>query len=94
MNKYEAMVLYSPELKDSEVKKKIQELKDKINEFKGEIIEEDYWGIKELAYTVNKYSQGYYSVILFNMQQDQINKLSMWLNQNEENILRNLITRI
>lgn len=94
MNKYEMMVLYKPELKEAEVKKSIDELKKKITDLQGKDVEEDYWGLKELSYTIDKYTQAYYTVIRYELDSSSANQLSMYLNKQQDNILRNLITRI
>ena len=65
MNTYEAMIIFKPELKDSEIKKNITEIKEKVSSFGGKVIKEDDWGMKNLAYEMNKKTKGYYFVFQF-----------------------------
>jgi len=92
MNKYELMVIYDSSLKEDEVKKNISTLKDKIKELKGSLTNEDYWGLKDLAYEINKASKAYYLVLKADMEADSAKGLNSWL-ADEESILRNLLTK-
>jgi len=93
MNKYELMVIYDSSLKEDEVKKNISTLKDKIKDLKGTLINEDYWGLKDLAYEINKSTKAYYIVLTMELEAGSAKELTAWLS-GEEGILRDLLTKI
>ncbi len=60
--KYELMLILSPDLRESEVKKKLKELEGMMEKAGGKILEEDLWGKKKLAYRIQKHNEGIYMV--------------------------------
>lgn len=94
MNKYELMVLYKSELSDADVKKKIPLLKKEVEEKNGKVLKEDYWGLKSLAYQMEKQLQAYYLVLEFEIESEQIPKLDTWLKREEDSVLRYLLTKV
>ena len=92
MKAYELMVIYKSNIKDAGAKKDLASLTKQITSLKGKVTKEDYWGIKDMAYIMEKQTQGYYAVINFEMDPAQIKSLSTWLSQQEHSILRFLLT--
>ncbi len=65
MTKYELMFIIDPALED-EAKASVVEAVKGIIEAEGEIIgEADVWGMRKLAYPIQKKSEGYYVVVEF-----------------------------
>ena len=64
MNKYELMVIIDPALEDDKKEAAIENVKNIIAEA-GEVSETDVWGLKKLAYPIQKKSEGYYVVYQF-----------------------------
>jgi len=59
-NKYETLILFSPDL-TTEDRQGIQDtLSGVVASYSGEVLAVDDWGMKELAYGVNKYHRGRY----------------------------------
>jgi small subunit ribosomal protein S6 len=58
-----------------------------------EIIQEDNWGLKKLAYPIKKKATGYYHLIEFKAPGDLINKLEVEYRR-DERILRFLTTAL
>lgn len=94
MDTYELMVLYDTELKEDGVKKEIISLKGKIKEANGKVTEEDYWGIKNLAYEIKKRTTGYYDVLKIEIDPEQVSELSRWLKLQGDKVLRSLLTKV
>ncbi len=87
------MVIYNSGLKEDEVKKSISTLKDKIKDLKGNLTNEDYWGLKDLAYEINKATKAYFLVVKAELEPDSAKSLSMWIS-GQASVLRNLLTRV
>ena len=60
MRHYETMILLSPELSEEERKGILDNLTGILDREKGQVIDEDHWGMRDLAYPVQKYMRGYY----------------------------------
>ncbi len=64
MTKYETMFILDPALED-EKKDEIIELVKGIIETEGTVGEVDVWGMRKLAYPIQKKNEGYYVVVQF-----------------------------
>lgn len=62
MEKYEFMFILRVDMSDSDRDSALSALKAEIEKSKGEIIKEDTWGKKRLAYRINAQTEGYYFV--------------------------------
>ena len=64
MNKYELMFIINPALDDSSKEATIETIKG-IIAADGEVESTDVWGLRKLAYPIEKKSEGYYVVMQF-----------------------------
>ena len=74
LNHYETVFILTPILSDAEMKETVQKFKDLITGEGGVIVNEEDWGLKKLAYTIQKMSTGYYYLIEFKANADFIKK--------------------
>lgn len=90
---YETMLLYTPELAETAVKKEIETLKTRIAEkFEGKISFEDFWGKRDLAYPIAKKHSGFYVVLQYTFPGDKMSEFDEELRLNL-NILRHLTVK-
>lgn len=61
---YELVVIFSPVAKEEKVKKDIEKIKSIISNCNGNVIKEEDWGKKKLAYEIKKFNEGIYYFIL------------------------------
>lgn len=66
MRLYEAVYILDPALDESAVTTKLDKFHELATAKGGEVSSVDHWGIRQLAYPVNKLNQGYYVVAQFN----------------------------
>lgn len=95
MNKYELMVLLSPDIGGDKTKKRLEEVRKLIASQKGEVVFEDDWGMRDLAYNIKKHDRGYYFVANFTMDPsegdlEEIDKTFRL----ENDILRHMIVKV
>ncbi|MEF2230566.1 MAG: 30S ribosomal protein S6 [Pseudodesulfovibrio sp.] len=64
-NNYETLVLLSPELAEDNRKEILGNLVDIVEREGGKMVETDDWGIRQLAYPVQKQTRGYYVRLVF-----------------------------
>lgn len=65
MRRYETIFIASPTLTDEQSDELVKQYEGIIAEQGGELLKTDKWGRKKLAYEVQKFSEGYYT--LFDM---------------------------
>ena len=89
MRKYECTFIINPE-KGEEVKQIIEEVKSYFEKNKAKIEKIDEWGIKELAYEIDGYNNGFYTIINFEADPGKANLFNEFMRKNN-NILRNIL---
>ena len=62
---YELMFIVTPELDDDGTVALLQRVEDYLKEADGEIITRDDWGIRRLAYPIQKQREGHYYLLQF-----------------------------
>lgn len=60
MRRYETLILFSPDLNSEERQAILSDLNAVVSSQSGQVIETDDWGLRELAYPVQKYTRGHY----------------------------------
>lgn len=89
MNKYEVMFIIEAALED-EKKEAAIELVKEIIAADGEVGKVDVWGMRRLAYPIQKKNDGYYVVIEFNGKPELPKELDRRL-KISDNIIRHII---
>jgi small subunit ribosomal protein S6 len=83
LNNYETVFIATPVLSESQVKETVKKFRDFIAENGGEIIYEDDWGLKKLAYPIQKKTTGFYHLIEFKSEGEFIKKLEIQYRRDE-----------
>lgn len=91
MKNYELMTIVKATLSEAEATKVADAVTKLIETQKGNITDNNGWGKRKLAYKVGAEKEGYYAVIKFEMEPDNLLVLKSKLNLNE-GLLRYLIT--
>ncbi|MGZ8460740.1 MAG: 30S ribosomal protein S6 [Candidatus Deferrimicrobiaceae bacterium] len=65
MTKYETAILFDPELPEDRRKEFLSKLEGIIASFGGEILKQDDWGIRKLAYLIQKKHNAYYTFLIY-----------------------------
>ena len=89
MNKYELMFIIDPVL-DDEKKGAVIETVKGIIAASGEVAATDVWGLKKLAYPIEKKTEGYYVVMQFAATPDLPRELDRRL-RISDNVMRHII---
>lgn len=66
MRRYETIFIASPTLTDEQVDELVKQFEGIVAEQGGELLRTDRWGRKKLAYEVQKFSEGYYTLFEMN----------------------------
>jgi len=65
LTQYETVFILTPVLSDEQMKEAVQKFKTLLKDKGAEIIHEENWGLKKLAYPIQKKSTGFYYLIEF-----------------------------
>jgi small subunit ribosomal protein S6 len=93
MNNYELMVIFTPVLSDDEFKNAQKKYTTLITDNGGQIVAENPWGLKSLAYPIQKKTTGLYWVMEYIAPSDFNEKLKIQLLR-DESVLRQLLTKL
>jgi len=65
IKQYETVFIATPVLSESQMKEAAAKYTDLIKANGGEIVNEENWGLRQLAYSINKKTSGFYYLIEF-----------------------------
>jgi len=93
MNHYETVFILTPVLSDDQVKEAVKKFNDFIASKGGEVIWEEDWGLKKLAYPIQHKKTGFYHLIEFKMNPENVQKLDLAFRR-DERVIRHLIVKL
>lgn len=92
MNQYETVFILTPVLSEAQVKEAADKYKDYLVQNGAEIINEENWGMKKLAYSIQKKSSGFYLMIEYKAEPTVIAKYELQMRR-DERVLRYLTVK-
>ncbi|MDD4109472.1 MAG: 30S ribosomal protein S6, partial [Prolixibacteraceae bacterium] len=75
LNQYETVFICTPVLSEPQVKETVKKFRNLITSNGGEMIHEEDWGMKKLAYPIQNKSTGFYSLLRYKADPGFIAKL-------------------
>ena len=83
----------TPVLSDDQMKEAVKKYQDILKEKGAEIVHEEKWGLRKLAYAIQKKSTGFYQLIEYKSEGDLIGDLEVAFKR-DERILRFLTVKL
>ena len=83
MNQYETVFILTPVLSDDQMKEAVEKFKGILQAEGAEIINEENWGLKKLAYPIQKKSTGFFQLVEFKADPTVIDKLELNFRRDE-----------
>ncbi len=83
MKNYETLIVVTPLLSEEQLKEVVAKFKKVLTDNGAEIVAEDNWGLKKLAYPIQKKSTGFYHLTEFKADGALINKLEVEYKRDE-----------
>ena len=77
MNQYETVFILTPVLSDDQMKEAVEKFKGILTSNGAEIINEELWGLKKLAYPIEKKTTGFYVLVEFKAEPTVIKTLEV-----------------
>ena len=93
LNQYETVFISTPILSDTQVKEAVKKFKKIITDNGGKIVHEENWGLRKLAYPIQKKSTGFYYLIEFKAEGELIARLETEYRRDEK-VIRFLTFRM
>ena len=93
MNQYETVFILTPVLSDVQAKEAVEKFKGILAEQGAEIINEEAWGMKKLAYPIQKKSTGFYQLVEFKAEPTVVDKLEVAFRR-DERVIRYLTVKM
>jgi small subunit ribosomal protein S6 len=93
MQNYELMVIFTPVLSEEEFKTAQKKYADFIEANGGQIVHSNPWGLRSLAYPVQKKTTGIYWVLEYSAPSDINEKLKIQLLRDEQ-VLRQMVVKL
>ena len=93
MNCYETVFILTPVLSDDQMKEAVEKFKGVLTENGAEIVNEELWGLKKLAYPIQKKSTGFYCLLEFKGEPTIVKKLDVAFRR-DERVIRFLTFRL
>lgn len=91
MNNYETVFILNPVLSEEQAKDTVDKFVKVLTKSNAEIINTENWGLKKLAYPINKKSTGFYNLIEFTADPQAIATLETEYRR-DESVMRFLTT--
>ncbi|MDD4630863.1 MAG: 30S ribosomal protein S6 [Proteiniphilum sp.] len=83
MNNYETVFILTPVLSDAQMKEAVEKFKNLLTEQGAEIVNEEDWGLRKMAYPIDKKTTGFYTFLEFNADPSVVEKLEVNFRRDE-----------
>lgn len=93
MNNYETVFILTPVLSDVQAKEAVDKFTKVLTDNGATIVNEENWGLRKLAYPIEKKSTGYYTLVEFDANPNVIKKLETAYRR-DERVMRFLTFRL
>ena len=93
MNQYETVFIMTPVLSDQQMKETVEKFKGILVAAGAEIINEEEWGLKSMAYPIQKKSTGFYQLLEFKGEPVALAKLETAFRR-DERVIRFLTVKL
>ena len=84
MNQYETVFILTPVLSDEQMKETVAKFTKLLTDNGAEILNEEAWGLKKMAYAIEKKSTGFYCLVEFKAEPSVVNTLEVGYRRDEK----------
>lgn len=93
MNQYETVFILTPVLSDEQMKEAVAKFRTLLTDNGAEILNEETWGLKKMAYAIEKKSTGFYCLLEFKAEPTIVNTLEVAYRRDEK-VIRFLTVKL
>jgi len=84
MNNYETVFILTPVLSEKQTKEAVDKFKKSLKNSGAKVNHEEAWGLKKLAYPIQKKSTGFYHLLEFQADGDAVKNLEIEFKRDEK----------
>jgi small subunit ribosomal protein S6 len=88
--KYELIFILRADKPEAEMETRVQRVKDILASHEGEMLQENHWGVRRLAYEIDRETKGNYMFLKFRSQGSAVAELDKFLRLDDQ-VLRHLV---
>lgn len=92
MQKYECVFILKADLPESEMRSRVERVGAIVGEHGGAITQEDHWGVRKLAYEIEKQNKGDYMLLRFSSEGTAVAVIDRFLRLDDQ-VLRHLVVQ-
>jgi small subunit ribosomal protein S6 len=93
MNQYETVFIMTPVLSDDQMKEAVDKFRKHLKAKNAEIILDENWGLRKLAYPIQKKSTGFYHLFEYKIDGPELQEFEL-MYKRDERILRFLTVKL
>ncbi|MCH5312427.1 MAG: 30S ribosomal protein S6 [Prevotella sp.] len=93
MNQYETVFILTPVLSDDQMKEAVAKFQKVLTDNGAELLNTETWGLKKMAYAIQKKSTGFYCLVEFKAEPAVIEKLEVAYRR-DERIIRFMTVKL
>ena len=93
MNQYETVFILTPVLSDEQMEETVAKFRNLLTDNGAEILNEEIWGLKKMAYAIEKKSTGFYCLVEFKGEPSIVNTLETGFRRDEK-VIRYMTVRL
>ncbi len=93
MNKFEVVLLLSPEINAQKIDSILSKFKNDISSNNGKVVNLEDWGLRDLSYTISKFKKAFYKYLQIELNGNLVNNLKKDLNQSDD-LLRYIFIKV
>ncbi|PQJ23185.1 30S ribosomal protein S6 [Tenacibaculum sp. SG-28] len=93
MNHYETVFILNPVLSEGQIKETVQKFEDYLTSKGAKMIYKEDWGLKKLAYPIEKKKSGFYHLFEFNAPGDAISPFELEFRR-DDSVMRYLTVKL
>ena len=92
-NQYETVFILTPVLSEQQMTETVEKFKALLTEKGEELLNEENWGMRKMAYPIQKKSTGFYTLLEFKAEPEVIERLEVAYRR-DERVLRYLTVKL
>jgi small subunit ribosomal protein S6 len=84
VKQYETVFIMTPVLSEDQMKEAVNKYRDLLKSFDAEVVHEEKWGLKKLAYPIQKKSTGFYHLFEYKMEGQNLKNFEIAMKRDEK----------
>ncbi len=92
-NQYETVFILTPVLSETQIKEAVEKFKKTLTDNGAELVHEEHWGLRKLAYTIQHKNTGYYQLFQYKADAKIVATLETDFKR-DERVMRYLTTKL